>query len=175
MRQDRSLRARSPHETGHLHYTQIVDDYTSNRCFSYWCPCRGLYRHHRTTDKGYCTIRTPEHSGGEPLPANFSSRYGETATVFWATLNLYVAGNATFAERRRRESATFQQENTNSRLTDYEINGETIAIGPPCPHDPLADRYPKRYGQIRDSTLTLSGEIGEPHTLVYEYRLAVSN
>src|SRR5687768_7308197 len=73
--------------------------------------------------------------GGEPLPANFSSRYGETATVFWATLNLDAAGNATFAERRRRESATFQEERTNSRLTDYEINGETIAIGPPCPHD----------------------------------------
>jgi len=113
--------------------------------------------------------------GGEPLPAIFSSRNGETATVFWATLHLDAAGNATFAEHRRRESATFQQERTNSRLTDYEINDENIAIGPPCPNDPLADCYPKRYGQIRDSSLTLSGEIGEPHALIYEYRLAVSN
>jgi hypothetical protein len=113
--------------------------------------------------------------GGQPLPAIFSPRSGETATVFWATLNLDAAGNAIFAEHRRRESSSFQQERTNSRLTDYEINGETIAIGPPCPNDPLADCFPKRYGQIRDSTLTLSGEIGEPHTLIYEYRLAVSN
>jgi hypothetical protein len=113
--------------------------------------------------------------GGQPLPAIFSPRSGETATVFWATLNLDAAGNAIFAEHRRRESSNFQQERTNSRLTDYEINGENIAIGPPCPNDPLADCYPKRYGQIRDSTLTLSGEIGEPHTLIYEYRLAVSN
>ena len=113
--------------------------------------------------------------GGEPLPANFSSRFGETATVFWATLNLDAAGNATFAERRRRESATFQQERTNSTLTDYEINGENIAIGPPCPYSHLADCVPKRYGLIRDSTLTLSGEIGEPDTLVYEYHLAVRN
>ena len=113
--------------------------------------------------------------GGEPLPAIFSPRSGETATVFWATLNLDAAGNATFAEHRRRESSSFQQDRTSSRLTDYEINGETITIGPPCPHDPLADCVPKRVGQIRDSILTLSGELGEPHTLIYEYRLAVSN
>lgn len=116
-----------------------------------------------------------ESIGGEPLPAIFSPRSGETATVFWATLNLDAAGNAIMAERRRRESSTFQQERTNTRLTGYEINGENILIGPPCPLDPLADCVPKRVGQIKDSTLSLSGELGEPHTLVYEYRLAVSN
>jgi hypothetical protein len=113
--------------------------------------------------------------GGEPLPAVFSSRSGETATVFWATLNLDAAGNAAMAEHRRRESSTLQQEGTNTRLTDYDIVGETITIGPPCPHDPLVDCFPKRVGQIKDSILTLSGELGEPHTLVYEYHLAVSN
>jgi hypothetical protein len=113
--------------------------------------------------------------GGEPLPAVFSSRSGETATVFWATLNLDAAGNAAMAERRRRESPTFQQEHTNTKLTDYEIIGESITIGPPCPRDTLVDCYPKRVGHVKDSILTLSGELGEPHTLVYEYRLAVSN
>ena len=116
-----------------------------------------------------------ESIGGQPLPASFSAHSGQTATVFMATLNLDPAGNAALVEYRRREFSTFQQEGRNSRLTDYEIVGENITIGPPCPHDLLADCYPKRYGQIRDSILTLSGEIGDPHTLVYEYRLAASN
>jgi len=116
-----------------------------------------------------------ESIGGQPLPATFSARSGETTTVFWATLNLDAAGNASLAERRRREYSSFQHERTNSWLTDYEINGENITIGPPCSNDPLADCFPKRFGQIRDSTLTLLGELGEPPTLVYEYRLAASN
>lgn len=116
-----------------------------------------------------------ESIAGEPLPAIFSPPNGETATVFWATLSLDVAGNAAMVERRRRESSTFQQERTISILTDYEIIGETITIGPPCPLDPTVDCVPKRVGQIKGSTLTLSGELGDPNTLVYEYRLAASN
>lgn len=116
-----------------------------------------------------------ESIGGQPLPASFSAGSGETTTVFWSTLNLDPTGNAALVEHRRRESSTYQHERTNSKLTDYEIVGENITIGHPCPHDPLADCYPKRYGQIRDSILTLSGEIGEPPTMVYEYRLVASN
>ena len=116
-----------------------------------------------------------ESINGEPLPAIYSPRSGETATVFWATLNLDAAGNAALAERRHRVSSTFQQERTNTRLTGYEIVGEDITIGPPCPNDPLVNCVPLRFGQIKDSILTLSGELGDPHTVVYQYRLAESN
>lgn len=112
---------------------------------------------------------------GQPLPATFAVNPIETATVSWGTLNLDAEGNATLVERRRSEFATSQHERTIARITDYEISGETIMVGPPCLHDPLADCYPKRVGQIKGSTLTLSGEVNEPHSIVYLYRLAVTN
>jgi hypothetical protein len=114
-----------------------------------------------------------ESIGGQPLPTTFSPSQIETATVFWGTVNLDAEGNATLVEHRRSEFATSQHERTIARLTDYEISGETITVGPPCLHDPLADCYPKRVGQITGSTLTLSAEFGGPP--VYLYRLAVSN
>jgi hypothetical protein len=113
-----------------------------------------------------------ESVGGQPLPATFTVNPIETATVFWGTLNLDAAGNATLVERRRSEFATSQHERTIARITDYEISGETIAVGPPCLHDPLANCYPKRFGQITGSILTLSAEFGSPP--VYLYRLAVT-
>lgn len=121
-----------------------------------------------------------ESIGGEPLPATFSPNQFATVTVFWGTLNLDAAGNASMAERRRRESGTSQQERTNTWIKDYEIAGEAISIGHPCGPDVLGpdiymDCYPKRHGQISGSTLTLSGEVDEPHTLTYVYRLAASN
>ncbi len=115
-----------------------------------------------------------ESVDGNPLPATFSMVPAGTTTIYWATLNLDAAGNATIAERRRRESGTSQQEQTHTILTDYEITGENIAIGPPCLDDTLADCAPKRVGQITGSTLTLSGGLSDPQSLVFLYRLAVS-
>ncbi len=122
-----------------------------------------------------------ESIGGQPLPATYSPNQFATVTVFWGTLNLDAAGNASMAERRRRESGTLQQERTNTWIKDYEITGENISIGPTCGQDVLAadvlttDCYPKRVGQIAGSTLTLSGEVDEPYSLTYVYRLAASN
>ncbi len=113
-----------------------------------------------------------ESINGQALPASFSPRAGETATVFWETISLDATGNATSVQRRRTETATVQHELTNAKITDYEIDGESIEIGPPCSLDPRADCAPKRVGQITPSTLTLSGELGDPHGLVYLYRLA---
>lgn len=114
-----------------------------------------------------------ESINGQALPTSFSPYAGQTATVLWETVNLDATGNATTVQRRRTETATVQQERTEARITGYEITGERIEIGPPCPHDPLADCVPKRVGQITPSTLTLSGDLGDPHGFVYLYRLAV--
>lgn len=115
-----------------------------------------------------------ETIGGQPLPATFSPYTGETATIFWATLGLDPAGNATIVERRRTETATFQYEVTDARITNYEIIGETITVGPPCPNDPLALCVVKRTGQITGSTLTLTTELGDPNGPLYVYRLAAT-
>lgn len=114
-----------------------------------------------------------ESINGQALPTSFLPYPGQTATVLWETVNLDVTGNATTVQRRRTETATVQQERTEARITGYEITGERIEIGPPCPNDTLADCVPKRVGQITPSTLTLSGDLGDPHGLVYLYRLAV--
>ncbi|HWL39815.1 MAG TPA: hypothetical protein VNO75_06210 [Gemmatimonadaceae bacterium] len=115
-----------------------------------------------------------ESIGGQPLPATFAADPLETATVFWATLNLDPAGNATLAERRRSVWQTSQQERTIAIQTDYEIIGEDISIGPPCRHHPLALCVPKRVGKLQGQTLTLRYDFEEPH-LTYTYRLAVGN
>jgi hypothetical protein len=109
----------------------------------------------------------------QPLPATFAVNPIETATVSWGTLNLDAEGNATLVERRRSEFATSQHERTIAQITDYEISGETIMVGPPCLHDPLADCVPKRIGEITASTLTLKEAVLDAP--VYLYRLAVTN
>ena len=114
-----------------------------------------------------------ESVDGQPLPTSFSPRPGETVTVLWETVNLDATGNATTVERRRTETSTVQHERTSAKITDYEIIGERIEIGPPCSLDPRVDCVPKRIGQITPSTLTLSGDLGAPHGQLYLYRLGV--
>jgi hypothetical protein len=116
-----------------------------------------------------------ESINGEVLPATFSIHPGWIATVSWATVNLDAAGNATIVERRRTETPSSQFERTDARITDYEITGERIEIGPPCPLDAPIDCVPKRIGQITASTLTLSGDLGDPNGVVYLYRLAATD
>jgi hypothetical protein len=116
-----------------------------------------------------------ESINGQSLPATFSLHPGWIATVSWATVNLDAAGNATMAERRRTETPSSQFERTAARITDYEITGERIEIGPPCPLDAPIDCVPKRIGLITASTLTLSGDLGDPHGVLYLYRLAATD
>lgn len=113
-----------------------------------------------------------ESIDGDPLPAISVRTPIETITVFWSTLNLDLTGKAAMAEHRRSETGN---ERTDTRITDYEISGERITIGPPCPNDPLADCALKRVGRIEGSTLTLPGYDGNPNTLTFVYRLAASN
>ena len=112
-----------------------------------------------------------ETIGGQPLPTTVSTHIGGTTTVFWSTLSLDAAGKATIVEHRRNQVGSSQQEQTSARRTDYNLTGTSITVGPPCLDD-TPDCYPHRIGQITETTLTLSAPLGEPHSIVYSYRIA---
>jgi hypothetical protein len=125
-----------------------------------------------TAPKRVTALYILESINGQPLPATFSQSPIETATVFWATLNLDLAGNASMAERRRSVYATSQHERTNTWLTGYEITGQAIVIGPPCGSDVERDCAIRRYGEIIGSTLTLRESVVDAP--VYLYHLAAN-